>query len=320
MESLGLPVEERLVWTKAGHVRMLPMAGSAIWVFLSHDICIIENQVPFSLIIHVVEQINRKGSNESHEGYLRKLLRMGAILGVSEFMDFSGKSSENPRSLNSPSSTWKTHFLATAYEIICGDEGLKRRMDLSFCGSYLHIPSATKLRCSGITIEGIEGPLELLSYKDGCLVVPKIIMGDDTLGVARNIAWYETTREHHCIFVDYILFMRDLIQTPMDFEILVECGVFNCAVQTSIAVEDWRQVGKGLLMPKSSEEHHKMKESIVKRCQLRRYKLWDAFQIEFCSKPWVMISVFTVTLVSVATLIQTYVAVIGCDGMKPHFP
>jgi len=204
--------------------------------------------------------------------------------------------------------------------MICGDEGLKRRSHWSFDGSYLHIPSATKLRCSGITIEGIEGPLELLSYKDGRLFVPKMKMGNDTLGVARNIAWYETTRGGHCIFVDYILFMRDLIQTPMDFEFLVECGVFDCAVQTSIAVEDWRQVGKGLLMRNSSKEHHEMKESIVKRCQLRRYKLWDAFQIEFCSKPWVMISVFTVTLVSVATLIQTYVAVIGCDGMKPHFP
>jgi hypothetical protein len=245
---------------------------------------------------------------------------MGACTGVHGFMDVSGESFKTPRSLNSPSSTWKTHFLATAYEMICGDEGLKRRSDSSFCGSYLHIPSATKLRCSGITIEGIEGPLELLSYKDGCLVIPKISMTAVALGVARNIAWYETTRKDNYIFRDYIYFMRYLIQTPMDFEILVECGVFDCAVQTSIAVEDWRQVGKGLGTPKSSEEHHKMKESIVKRCQLRRYKLWDTFQLEYCSKPWVVISVITVTLVSVATLIQTYVAVIGSDGMKPHFP
>jgi hypothetical protein len=339
MESGGLPPEERLVWTKGNvkeeHLFMLPMAGLPIWIFLSIDPCKIENQVPFSLIIDVVEsftqtqasgpesceEITTKGSTESYEGYLRKLLRIGACIGVSQFMNVSEeKSFQNPRSLNSPSSTWKTHFLATAYEMICGDEGLKRRMDLSFRGSYLHIPSATKLRCSGITIEGIEGPLELLSYKDGCLFVPKMNMFDDTLGVARNLAWYETTRKGHCIFCDYILLMRDLIQTPMDFEVLVECGVFQCGVQTAIAVEDWRQVGKGLLMGNSSKEHHKMKEHIVERCQLRRYKLWDAFQLEYCSKPWVMISVFTVTLVSVATLIQTYVAVIGSDGMKPHFP
>ena len=266
------------------------------------------------------EDINSNGSNESYEGYMRKLLRVGARIGAAEFMDISGESFETPRSLNFPSSTWKTHFLATAYEMICGDEGLKRRSDFSFRGSYLHISSATKLRCSGITIEGIAGPLEKLSYKDGCLSIPKMIMADSTLGVARNIAWYESTRMGHCIFVDHILFMRDLIQTPMDFEILVECGVFHCGVQTAIAVDDWRQVGKGLLMPNSSKEHHDMKETFVRRCQLRRYKLWDAFQIEFCAKPWVMVSVLTITLVSVATLIQTYVAVIGSNRMKPHFP
>ena len=333
MECWRLPLGERLLWTEGNLTIMLPMTGFPIGQFLRFDLCKIENQVPFSLIIHVVEsftqtqasapescdELNTNGSNESYESYMRNIIRTGAAGGVLAFMDISGESFDTPRSLNSPPSTWNMHFLATAYEMICGDEGLKRRSDESFGGSYLHIPSATKLRCSGITIDGIAGPLELLSYKDGCLFLPKMIMGDETLGVARNIAWYEYTREDHCIFIDYIHLMEDLIQTPMDFEILVECGVFHCAVQTAIAVEYWRQVGQGLLMPNSSEEHHDMKEGIVQRCKLRRHKLWDAFQIEFCSKPWVVISVFTVTLVSVATLIQTYVAVIGSDGMKPHF-
>ena len=305
------------------HEMMLPMAGFSVWEIVGGDVCKIENQVPFSLIFHVVEIFTQTGQAsglKSYEGYMRKVIQRGAYAGVLGFMDVSGESFKTPQSLNSPSSTWKTHFLATAYEMICGDEGLKRRSDLSFCGSYLHIPSATKLRCSGITIEGIAGPLELLSYKDGCLFLPKMNMADDTLGVARNIAWHEYTREDHCIFVDYILFMGNLIQTPVDFEILVECGVFHCGVHTALAVDDWRQVGKGLLMVNSSKEHHDMKETFVKRCKLRRHKLWDAFRIEFCSKPWVMVSVFTVTLVSVATLIQTYVAVISSAGMKPHFP
>ena len=145
-------------------------------------------------------------------------------------------------------------------------------------------------------------------------------MTDETFNTARNIAWYECTREDHCIFVDYILLMGDLIQNPMDFEILVECGVFYCGVQTAITVDDWRQVGQGLIMGNSSKEHHDMKESIVKRCKLRRHKMWDVFQIEFCSKPWVVIFVFTIALVAVGTLIQTYVAVIGSARMKPHFP
>lgn len=322
MEWKLLP-EDHLVWTEE-HVAekpfpILPKAGFPIWSILRVDLCKIENQVPFSLIINVVSCVTG-GQAATLESYMRKLIRKGAMEGVCPFMDVSGGFFKTPGSLNPASSDWKTHFLATAYELICGDEGLKRRSDYS-TGEYLHIPSASQLRSSGIAIKGVAGPLELLSYEDACLCLPKMEMTDETMGVARNIAWYEYTQKGHCMFLDYIFLMEDLIQTHMDFDILVDCGVFSkCGVPAATAVAPWRQIGQGLLRRFSSKQHHDMKYNIVKRCKLRRYRLWDAFQIEFCSKPWVLISVFTVALVSAATLIQTYVAVIGSNRMKPHFP
>jgi hypothetical protein len=44
------------------------------------------------------------------------------------------------------------------------------------------------------------------------------------------------------------------------------------------------------------------------------------FYNKFCSKPWLVISVISAIILLVATLIQTYVAVIGSYKMQPHFP
>jgi hypothetical protein len=48
-----------------------------------------------------------------------------------------------------------------------------------------------------------------------------------------------------------------------------------------------------------------------------RHRLWSEFKTLFLSRPWYTISVIAVTLVTVATLIQTYAAVIGSNKMKP---
>jgi hypothetical protein len=52
----------------------------------------------------------------------------------------------------------------------------------------------------------------------------------------------------------------------------------------------------------------------------RRNKLLYEFVRLFFSRQWFVLSVIAATLVIVATLIQTYVNVIGSNGMQPHFP
>jgi hypothetical protein len=52
----------------------------------------------------------------------------------------------------------------------------------------------------------------------------------------------------------------------------------------------------------------------------RRNKLRFEFVKLFCSRPWIVLSVIAASLVTIGTLIQTYVTVIGSNGMLPHFP
>jgi hypothetical protein len=59
-----------------------------------------------------------------------------------------------------------------------------------------------------------------------------------------------------------------------------------------------------------------MKRDIISRCRLR-HRLWSEFQTLFFSRPCYTISAFTVTLMTLATMIQTYAAVIGSNRMKP---
>ncbi len=65
----------------------------------------------------------------------------------------------------------------------------------------------------------------------------------------------------------------------------------------------------------------KYREEIVDpvnlQCESALNKMTTEFYDTFCSKPWLAISVITAAVLLVATLIQTYVSVIGSAKMQP---
>jgi len=84
--------------------------------------------------------------------------------------------------------------------------------------------------------------------------------------------------------------------------------------------EMWKTLQEGLVEVDSSQIHHNMKDAIKNRCDRRRPRLWSEFKMVFCSKPWLVLSTIAVVLVTMATLVQTYTAIIGSNKMKPKFP
>ncbi len=69
---------------------------------------------------------------------------------------------------------------------------------------------------------------------------------------------------------------------------------------------------------------YKYRENIVnpinRHCASPLNVMTTDFYNKFCSKEWLVISVISAIILLVATLIQTYVAVIGSYKMQPHFP
>jgi hypothetical protein len=287
---------------------------------MDHDICKFENQIPFELIQRACTYLRKLKlgsavtSDESNEAEVwEKQWKATAVSdGIDSFINV-------PDSLKVDDQLGSSqHILGFAYEVVCG--GLQRTSDASQ-SYYIHVPSARRLRDSGIKIVGVVGALCTMSYnkETRCLTLPKMKIFDQTVPFVRNMARYEEySDDDKCMFHDYVLFMLDLIETPEDLRFLTDCDVIHneCGVR---GFEMWTGLEQGITAVPSSKEHNEMKGAINRRCKLRQHRFWSELRTLFLSRPWYTLFALAVALITVGTLIQTYAAVIGSDGMKTKF-
>ncbi|KAG0584526.1 hypothetical protein KC19_3G215400 [Ceratodon purpureus] len=294
-----------------------------------HDLWAVENQIPFELIARAIEYINREKRLETPvfpfellnkrnvsllEMWMKRAVQrsryvfdMGDDMYAQEMSDLRLSESH--------------HILDAAYKVICGKEGLERERDESQMG-IIHIPSAIQLKHAGVKIEGVGKPLCTMSYNktSKSLILPKMKIYDDTFAFIRNMARYALLDvKASSMYLDYISIMLDLIKTPDDMDYLIKCGVIHneCGSRT---FEMWQPLDKGLLLlPYSTREVNAMKDDINRRYDQKLPKLSREFRTLFCSRPWLVVPVIAATLVTIATLIQTYTAVIGSDRMMPQY-
>jgi hypothetical protein len=186
--------------------------------------------------------------------------------------------------------------------------------------------SATDLRKAGLRIKTIPGMVQQVAFKDGCLFLPRVQLHDRTESYFRNLVMYEVfdhyDKKRHA-FTDYLHLMSDLIKTPEDIAYLIDdCNVIRNLLGThQNAFQMWDRLQSGLLPFKYSKDYRvNIVDPINLQCGFRLNVMRTEFYDTFCSKPWLAISVITGAVLLLATLIQTYVSVVGSDKMQPHFP
>jgi hypothetical protein len=185
------------------------------------------------------------------------------------------------------------------------------------------IQSATDLKKAGLRIKGIPGMVQQVAFKDGCLFLPILLQSERKESYICNMAAYDFWNTSPPFpFMDYLLLMSHLIKTPEDVSYLVDCDVLRTGLGTQQSIfQMWERLQIGVSFPRYSYEY---RENIVKpinrHCASPLNVMRTDFYNRFCSKPWLVISVISAIILLVATLIQTYVLVIGSDRMQPHFP
>jgi hypothetical protein len=111
------------------------------------------------------------------------------------------------------------------------------------------------------------------------------------------------------------------MKTTEDVDLLVKGGVIQVHGGThDIAIDMWKTINYRIITPRLTEEFSLTLTKVNKYVRQKRHKLRFEFVKLFCSRPWFVLSVIAATLVTIATLIQTYVNVISSNGMQPHFP
>jgi len=232
----------------------------------SKDLCKYENQIPFKFIERAYKYLRRstlKAVNEDlvpdeenevnlyHRWEMESTARV-VKTGISAFMNLQFDFDHSEL-------TDTQHILELAYKAICGQEGMQRTCDESQ-QVYIHISSARQLEQSGIKIKPLpvsEGTLDKMSYEDKCFSLPVMEMEDGTISFIHNMAKYEELLQR-CLFHDYIMIMFDLIKTPMDLELLTDCGVV-VNYNSNTAFNDWMSVRTNVSLQPSSSIHNEMK-------------------------------------------------------------
>ncbi len=185
------------------------------------------------------------------------------------------------------------------------------------------LQSATVLKKAGLQIQGIPGMVQQVAFENGCLFLPIMSQSESIESYICNMAAYEFWNTSPPFpFMHYLLLMSQLIKTPADVSYLVDCGVIRADIGTQQRIfQMWERLQSVVVYPVYS---NKYRENIVKpmnrHCASALNVMVTDFYNTFCAKPWLVISVISAIILLVATLIQTYVAVIGSDKMQPHFP
>jgi hypothetical protein len=274
---------------------------------LSTDMALLENQVPMDLLRKVA---GLKLITQSLDTVLNCTVKWLCPLSLN--------TSQNPDGAQYPDLVNCSHLLDCLYKTICGPDPPKAE------GPYVHIESAVNLTLAGIKIKGVPGTLNMVSFQGGCLSLPIISIEDRFETVFRNLAIYEyfsLEGESHCTIAGYVQVMGDLLGSLDDVKLLIKHGVIISSVgPETVVLDTWRSLSKGLWHGKVSASIIDVGEKINKHCKSRKNVIITEFSQLFCSRPWYVVSAIAVTLVTLATLIQTYTSVIGSNKMRPHFP
>jgi len=186
--------------------------------------------------------------------------------------------------------------------------------------------SATDLKKAGLRIKPVSGMIKAVAFKNGCLSLPILHLHDNTESYFRNLAMYEKFDhygENRRVFSDYLRLMVELIKTQEDVAYLIdECKVIrNFLVTHQNAFKMWERLQSDIVLYQYSEKYKtKIVSPVNSQCESIPRRMRTEFYNRFCSTPWLPMSVITAFVLLLATLIQTYVSVIGSDKMQPHFP
>lgn len=174
------------------------------------------------------------------------------------------------------------------------------------------IPTATKLKEAGIqfrkkVISGRGNFLDV-SFKDGIIEIPTMVITDNTLSKFRNLlALEQTSMEYKSKFTSYIVFMDDLIDTSDDVALLMKSNIIENNIGSAEEVAKFfNEMCIGLTFYQYKSDMYK---EINNYCD-RKYNKWRAILIrDYLNSPWAVISLLGVFILLGLTTLQAVYSV-----------
>ncbi|KAF7852059.1 hypothetical protein BT93_L0587 [Corymbia citriodora subsp. variegata] len=167
-------------------------------------------------------------------------------------------------------------------------------------------PSATELVAAGVKLRKRESECLLdIKFENGVLDIPCLILDDLVEHFFRNIIAFEQCYGKSKYLTDYLVFMEYLVSSPGDAEVLIDKGIIeNWLSNKESVVQVINNFGKEIATSRNYY-FYSFSDKLIKHCQKPCNKWTATFKHDYCSSPWVVISVIAAGVLLLLTVAQT---------------
>ncbi|XP_052482035.1 UPF0481 protein At3g47200 isoform X1 [Gossypium raimondii] len=297
----------QLIWI--GHLYDFRELGQHVSYDMRYDLLLLENQLPFFVILELYRMII---PNPGPRGHLTQLAAFA--------LTFFGR---HPIYL--PENTSIRHLLQLVHDPsqeirVAGTKEVeyyfpKRKIQ----SSRSLIPSATELEDAGIHFFGVsiqnmqnqeEGKMNMfdITFDNGTkeLKIPTLKVDHSTERTFRNYMAYEQLWGVRKYYVDYVLFMDKLINTGKDVELLRKSGIIDNWLGDDEAVTKiFNKLGYFVYYDTEAFYYEDIADRVNKHCK-KDWNIWKAkLKKDYFNTPWSPISFLAALVLLLITILQT---------------
>ncbi|KAL2621110.1 hypothetical protein R1flu_001315 [Riccia fluitans] len=232
-----------------------------------------------------------------------------------------------PGDISSPGEQSRSRCYGDSQLLPCFSPG--NRDDDSVHRSKFRVPSATSLRRVGIKVRVRDESLTMAGIKffrqkhkfmlwhEYVLLVPKLIMNDDTASVFRNIGMYEQIKDDsYTIRGDmrtYLYLMSSLLDSVQDVQMLINSGVIVNQLGSAEAVcKKWNHMCDGFYIPVNPPPYwNDLQKRIGDLERSKSNKWFEEFRRQNLSSAVVLLSFIVVSMTVLTTFMNGIFSVLS---------
>ncbi|MBC2899542.1 hypothetical protein CFC21_112373 [Triticum aestivum] len=277
-----------------------------VWQFVTRDLLLLENQIPFFVVRELFEQL--RNEDEPEELLVTGSLRLFRPL--------------RPQMLHrSPIACDDVHHLLHLFYLSVTLPPTSERQQHSRCRRRSDellselpqwIPCAKELEEAGVRFRKRKNATSFMDvrFARGVLEIPQLELNDSSESLFRNLIAFEQTYPDTPRDVStYAVFMDCLITSAEDMRILDLHGVLVSHLNSRRVA--WRFFSDVVGQVHWSADNYLLglMDDVNRYRNLRRHKWRAALVRNYFNNPWVTMSVFAAVLLLALTVLQTFFAV-----------
>ncbi|XP_027120279.1 UPF0481 protein At3g47200-like [Coffea arabica] len=286
-----------------------------LWLFSAtkNDLILFENQLPFFVLLQLFDMTKSPGEEEN-------LIDLAIHFSLSFELADPG--------LNSHSTIFEhykpVHLLGLMHKILSASfsETLTSTTYSNTTHSSLFLKSAGELRQSGIKFEkAADGKSSFhITFENGVLKIPPLVVDDDTESVFRNLIAYEEYMSNpietwKCIS-DYIIFIDSLIDSPSDVETLRRHDIIENALGSDEALSTmFNKLSKNVNVG-GRFCYTKIFDDVDKYSR-KRWHIWRAHLVrKYFNNPWSFIAFLAACALLLLATVQAIFSILQYTKQK----